>query len=79
MCGIAGLVSLDPERRIAAMLETIEHRGRDDEGIWTSETIDDAGSRVSLGHRRLAIIDTSAGRSPANAFRRWPLCPHLRR
>ena len=60
MCGITGLVSLNPERRIAAMLETIEHRGRDDEGIWTSETIDDAGSRVSLGHRRLAIIDTSA-------------------
>ena len=65
MCGIAGLVSLDPERRIAAMLETIEHRGRDDEGIWTSETLDDAVSRVSLGHRRLAIIDTSkAGHQP---------------
>ncbi|HEV2829020.1 MAG TPA: asparagine synthase (glutamine-hydrolyzing) [Pyrinomonadaceae bacterium] len=65
MCGIAGLVSLNPERRIAAMLETIEHRGRDDEGIWTSETFDEASSRVSLGHRRLAIIDTSkAGHQP---------------
>jgi asparagine synthase (glutamine-hydrolysing) len=65
MCGIAGLVSRDAERYISPMLETIEHRGRDDEGIWTSETLDDAGSRVLLGHRRLAIIDTSeAGHQP---------------
>jgi asparagine synthase (glutamine-hydrolysing) len=64
MCGIAGLVSLNPERRIAAMLQTIEHRGRDDEGVWTSEPIDD-GRRACLGHRRLAIIDTSkAGHQP---------------
>jgi len=65
MCGIAGLISLDPERHIAAMLQTIEHRGRDDEGIWTSEAIDDDGRRACLGHRRLAIIDTSkAGHQP---------------
>ena len=65
MCGIAGLISLDPERRIAAMLETIEHRGRDDEGVWTSGAIDEAGRRACLGHRRLAIIDTSsAGHQP---------------
>ena len=65
MCGIAGLISLDPEQRIAAMLQTIEHRGRDDEGVWTSEAIDDYGRRACLGHRRLAIIDTSrAGHQP---------------
>src|SRR6185312_15056848 len=65
MCGIAGLVSLDAERYIGSMLEAIEHRGRDDEGVWTSDRIDDAGRRVSLGHRRLAIIDTSdAGHQP---------------
>src|SRR5712691_333386 len=65
MCGIAGLVSLDPERRVGAMLQTIEHRGRDDEGVWTSEPIDDSGRRTGLGHRRLAIIDTSrAGHQP---------------
>ncbi len=47
------------------MLATIEHRGRDDEGVWTSEAIDDTGRRVCLGHRRLAIIDTSsAGGQP---------------
>jgi len=65
MCGIAGLISLEPEQRIAAMLRTIEHRGRDDEGVWTSEAIDDSGRRACLGHRRLAIIDTSsAGHQP---------------
>ena len=65
MCGIAGLISLEPEQRVAAMLKTIEHRGRDDEGVWTSEAIDDTGRRACLGHRRLAIIDTSsAGHQP---------------
>ena len=61
MCGIAGIVSLEPETLIGAMLESIEHRGRDDRGVWTSEPIDDSGRRVSLGHRRLAIIDPSPG------------------
>lgn len=47
------------------MLTTIEHRGRDDEGFWTSEAIDETGRRMCLGHRRLAIIDTSsAGHQP---------------
>src|SRR6266496_2256507 len=65
MCGIAGLISPDPEPYIAAMLQTIEHRGRDDEGVWTSETIDTSARRACLGHRRLAIIDTSiAGHQP---------------
>jgi asparagine synthase (glutamine-hydrolysing) len=65
MCGIAGLITLDPERRTRAMLQTIEHRGRDDEGVWGSEAIDDSGRRTCLGHRRLAIIDTSrAGHQP---------------
>ncbi|MEP6570330.1 MAG: asparagine synthase (glutamine-hydrolyzing) [Acidobacteriota bacterium] len=65
MCGIAGLISLEPERHIGAMLDSIEHRGRDDQGVWTSAPVDDAGRRASLGHRRLAIIDTSkAGHQP---------------
>jgi asparagine synthase (glutamine-hydrolysing) len=65
MCGIAGLISLDGEKRIGPMLQTIEHRGRDDEGTWTSGVIDDEGRKVCLGHRRLAIIDTSrAGHQP---------------
>lgn len=47
------------------MLRSIEHRGRDDEGVWISEPIDDANRRACLGHRRLAIIDPSpAGHEP---------------
>jgi asparagine synthase (glutamine-hydrolysing) len=65
MCGIAGLISTEPEARIAAMLTAIEHRGRDDEGTWTSSKINDDGQRTCLGHRRLSIIDTSrAGHEP---------------
>ena len=59
MCGIAGLVGVEPERKIARMLASVEHRGRDDSGTWVSEPIDSSGRRVCLGHRRLAIIDTS--------------------
>jgi asparagine synthase (glutamine-hydrolysing) len=65
MCGIAGLITENPEAQIGAALQAIEHRGRDDHGVWTSTPIDDAGRRVCLGHRRLSIIDTSsAGHQP---------------
>ena len=65
MCGIAGLISTDPEARIGAMLTAIEHRGRDDEGAWISPAIDGDGQQVCFGHRRLSIIDTSsAGHEP---------------
>ena len=61
MCGIAGIISTNPSEHIAPMLRSIEHRGRDDEGQWTSDPIDDWGRRVGFGHRRLSIIDTSEG------------------
>ena len=59
MCGIAGIVSHDPEPHVVAMLETIEHRGRDDDGVWSSKRAN-SGQTTCLGHRRLSIIDTSA-------------------
>jgi asparagine synthase (glutamine-hydrolysing) len=65
MCGIAGIVSPEPQSLIGPMLASIEHRGRDDEGVWISEPIDDSGRCACLGHRRLAIIDpTPAGHEP---------------
>src|SRR5712692_5328230 len=65
MCGIAGIVGRNTETRIGAMLRSIEHRGRDDEGVWTSQPIDHEERRVCFGHRRLSIIDTSsAGHQP---------------
>jgi asparagine synthase (glutamine-hydrolysing) len=65
MCGIAGLIDRNAEARMRAMLQAIEHRGRDDEGVWTSQPINDDGQSVCFGHRRLSIIDTSsAGHQP---------------
>ena len=48
------------------MLDAVEHRGRDDQGVWTSpDQIDLYNRKVCLGHRRLAIIDPSpAGHEP---------------
>jgi asparagine synthase (glutamine-hydrolysing) len=63
MCGIAGCLALAPETGpdqnwVAGALECISHRGPDDEGGYTD-------GDVSLGFRRLAIIDLSlAGHQP---------------
>jgi len=59
MCGITGIIdhrlSLDDLKQSGKkMLDTINYRGPDAEGIWTS--IDD---KLVLGHRRLAIQDLS--------------------
>ncbi|WP_026035931.1 asparagine synthase (glutamine-hydrolyzing) [Cupriavidus sp. BIS7] len=64
MCGIAGLLASAALDRSAAhvssMLAALVHRGPDDTGIWSGD-----GSRVVLGHRRLAILDLSpAGHQP---------------
>lgn len=65
MCGIAGLITKEPEKRIAEMLMSIEHRGRDDEGVFVSERFGKSQLKACLGHRRLSIIDTSsAGHQP---------------
>ena len=65
MCGIAGLISPEPENQIAAMLKSIEHRGFDDEGVFVSEKFGKDALKTCLGHRRLSIIDTtSAGHQP---------------
>jgi asparagine synthase (glutamine-hydrolysing) len=57
MCGIAGFNWRD-EALISAMTSEIAHRGPDQQGHYTDE-------HVSLGHRRLSIIDLSTnGRQP---------------
>ena len=60
MCGIAGTISSDPQSIIGPMLDSIEHRGRDDQGIFVSRRFGEHQLKTSLGHRRLSIIDTSA-------------------
>lgn len=61
MCGIAGIIGTADEASLSSMLAAIEHRGRDDEGIYCASIGDDGYRRVLLGHRRLSIIDTSNG------------------
>ena len=59
MCGIAGIVGTqDPQGSdLAAMLQSLAHRGPDGEGIFND-------GLVALGHRRLSIIDLEGGRQP---------------
>ncbi|MEK7299450.1 MAG: asparagine synthase (glutamine-hydrolyzing) [Candidatus Margulisiibacteriota bacterium] len=58
MCGLAGVYNLrdveqDQTALITSMCEDIRHRGPDHGGVYTDEI-------VSLGHRRLSILDLSA-------------------
>ena len=56
MCGIVGVIAdrpVDPAV-VAAMRDTLAHRGPDHAGLWSS-----AGRQLVLGHRRLAILDLS--------------------
>ncbi len=55
MCGIWFSVGIAPDR---SCLDVIAHRGPDGEG-WRE--FDSPAGPVALGHRRLAIIDTSDG------------------
>lgn len=65
MCGIVGLIHQKPEYHISPMLKSIEHRGRDDEGVFISQPFSNEQLKSCLGHRRLSIIDTSsAGHQP---------------
>ena len=62
MCGIVGIVRLDPndtvdEARLMQMRDALHHRGPDDEGLWVE-------GPVGLGHRRLAIVDVAGGHQP---------------
>ncbi len=56
MCGINGFNWKD-EELCKVMADTLKHRGPDDEGFYFN--ID-----VSLGHRRLSIIDLKTGHQP---------------
>jgi asparagine synthase (glutamine-hydrolysing) len=60
MCGIIGNIGKVNQTVFKDALHRLMHRGPDGFGIWQSED-----SQVTLGHRRLAIIDTSeAGKQP---------------
>ena len=56
MCGIAGFCghTADDRKEIKKMCDRILHRGPDAEGYWTDSNIG-----ITLGHRRLSILDLS--------------------
>ena len=62
MCGICGKLGFEQDATVSrslvgAMLDTIRHRGPDDEGIYLSPGL-------GLGHARLSIIDLTSGHQP---------------
>jgi asparagine synthase (glutamine-hydrolysing) len=63
MCGIAGVFGgrVEGAPLVAQMLDILQHRGPDGEGLWTQPN----GGALTLAHRRLAILDLSpAGAQP---------------
>lgn len=58
MCGIVGVWRRGAEA-VPAMLESIRHRGPDGGGIWRHEA-----SGLTLGHRRLSVLDYAGGAQP---------------
>ena len=69
MCGITGAWVFDGgraedlEAEVSRMATTLTHRGPDDAGVWT-----DAAVGISLGFRRLSILDLSpAGHQPMSS------------
>ena len=62
MCGLAGIFDSRDRRPIdrdllAAMTDSLAHRGPDGAGYYVAEG-------VGLGHRRLSIIDLAGGHQP---------------
>ncbi len=62
MCGIVGIVKLDPrgvvdKARLTQMRDTLYHRGPDGEGLFLD-------GQVGLGSRRLSIVDVAGGHQP---------------
>ncbi len=69
MCGFAGFMldhksNKNSDHIIQNMIDVIDHRGPDDDGIWNDLT-----ETVFLGHKRLSIMDLSeAGHQPMHSF-----------
>src|SRR2546425_7617506 len=62
MCGIVGIVKLNPEEtvdeaRLKGMRDVLRHRGPDGEGLLID-------GPAGLGMRRLAIVDVTGGHQP---------------
>ncbi|MBI4351137.1 MAG: asparagine synthase (glutamine-hydrolyzing) [Elusimicrobia bacterium] len=58
MCGICGFANYRNEELLKGMASRLAHRGPDEDGFFTD------GEKVSLGMRRLKIIDLATGSQP---------------
>ena len=73
MCGIAGIISINPSKisreRLQKMTRAIAHRGPDGESFWINPS-----GVTGLGHRRLAIIDLNeTGAQPMSYAGRYTI------
>jgi asparagine synthase (glutamine-hydrolysing) len=57
MCGICGIYGKNDESAVKAMAKLLNHRGPDQEGYFFD-------NKISLGHKRLSIIDLKTGKQP---------------
>ena len=57
MCGIAGFVGPSNPALLERMVSSLTHRGPDEVGYWSA-------AQVSLGMRRLSIVDLAGGQQP---------------
>ena len=64
MCGICGFTGYRQDQKtvIERMMKAIEHRGPDSEGSFCRE-------KITLGFRRLSIIDLEDGQQPMGKVR----------
>jgi len=68
MCGISGFIDFNKKTNIEVlekMNRIMAHRGPDGEGYGMYET---DNAKIGLGHRRLSIIDLTAGGSQPKTF-----------
>ena len=73
MCGIAGILQIDPnsynKEHLKKMTDALSHRGPDGEGFWQNNS-----NHVLFGHRRLSILDlTDAAAQPFHYLDRYTI------
>ena len=60
MSGICGFMNFDQPGLLGNMMDAIEHRGPDDAGVFQEH-------HISMGHRRLSVIDLEGGHQPMSS------------
>src|SRR5579883_2529050 len=76
MCGVVALLAPLPlvqrEALVQKMCEILAHRGPDGQGLWSAALGQETDAGITLGHRRLSILDPSP--AAAQPMSSGPLC-----